>query len=85
MESIDLSNASFSISFHKDSNKFCSFENFLPVQQSTIKTVALIAITTSDRGQTPHLIDINEIHISDTSTSFTITNKLKTSNRILKP
>ena len=47
--------------------------------------MALIASTTSDRGQTLNLINIKKMHISDNGISFVITNKLKTTKRVLKP
>lgn len=51
----------------------------------TLKTVALIAISSSDRGQTLNLLDINKLHLSPNKLSFVITNRLKTTKRVLKP
>ena len=44
----------------------------LSLKQLTIKTLDLIAITTLDRGQTLHLMNIKKMYISDTV--FLITN-----------
>ena len=55
------------------------------LKQLTIKTLALIAITTSDRGQTLHSKNIKKMHISYNSISFIISNKLKNTKRVLKP
>ena len=57
----------------------------LSLKQLIIKTLALIVITTSDRSQTLHLMNIKKMHISDTSIPFTVTNKLKNINRVIKP
>ena len=57
----------------------------LSLKQLTMKTLALIAITTSERGQTLYLMNIKKMHISDNRFSFIMTNKLKTTKRALKP
>ena len=57
----------------------------LSLKQLTIKTLALIALSSSDRGQTLHMLDINKIHFSEKELSFIITSRLKTTRRILKP
>ena len=65
----------------------CAFRNpvyQLSLEQLSIKTLALIARRTSDRGQTLHIMNIKKMHISDNSISFIITKKLKTTKRVLK-
>ena len=57
----------------------------LSLKQLTIKTLASIAITTSDSGQTLHSINTKQMLMSDASISFFITNKLETTKRVLKP
>ena len=56
----------------------------LSLKRMTIKTLALIAITTSDRGQTLNLMNIKRVHISDTIISY-MPRKQKTINRVLRP
>ena len=58
--------------------------NLLSLEQLTIKTLALIA-KTSDRGQALHLMNIKKLYNADACISFIITNKLKTTNCVLKP
>ena len=65
--------------------KYNVFKNQLSLKQLTIKTLALIYIKTSDRGQTLMLMNKKKMHTSDESISFVITNKLKTTKRVLKP
>jgi hypothetical protein len=57
----------------------------LTLRQLTLKTAALLALTTSDRGQTIHLLNIENTAISDNGISFVIFDKLKTTRRVLKP
>ena len=57
----------------------------LSLKNLTLKTLALVALTTSDRAQTIQKLNVNNMHISDDLVSFIITDRLKTTGRILKP
>ena len=58
----------------------------LSLRDLTLKTIALLALTTSDRGQTLHKAHIdNMIFCDDNSVKFIIKEKLKTTRKILKP
>ena len=57
----------------------------ISLKKLTLKTLALIAISSSDRGQTLHLLNINKVHLSPNKLSFVITDRLKTTKRVLKP
>ena len=60
--------------------------NSLSLKQLTLKCVALLALTTSDRGQTIHKANIeNMIFGSDNSVQFVINERLKTTKKVLKP
>ena len=61
-------------------------ENSLSLKQLTLKTVALIALTSSDRGQTIHLAKTtNMILEEDNSIKFVIKDRTKTTRRTLRP
>ena len=49
----------------------------LSLKQLTLKTIALIALFSSDRGQTLDHLDINNVEITDRGISFIVTKKLK--------
>ena len=57
----------------------------LNLKQLTLKTLALLALSSSDRGQTLHAIDIEQTDIADNSIIFVINRRLKTTRRRLKP
>ena len=57
----------------------------LNLKQLTIKTVALLALATSDRGQTLNLLRIDKMHISDSKITFVVTDRLKNTRKSLKP
>jgi hypothetical protein len=57
----------------------------LNMKQLTLKTLALIALTSSDRGQTLHLMNIENTTISKEGISFIIDQRLKNTRRVLKP
>lgn len=57
----------------------------LSMKQLTLKTVSLIALTSADRGQTIHLMNIDNTVVSDNGISFVIFDKLKNTRRTLKP
>ena len=57
----------------------------LTLKQMTIKTASLIALSSSDRGQTLNLMSIDRMHIGESVISFVITERLKTTRRRLKP
>ena len=57
----------------------------LDLKSLTLKTIALLALTTSDRGQTLHLISTKNISISDSKLKFVINEKTKTTRKFLKP
>jgi len=71
-------------------NKLLEFlKSWYPIQnlslkQLTLKTVALIALSSSDRGQTIHLASINNMVISDEKIQFVIREKLKNTRKIIK-
>ena len=57
----------------------------LTLKQLTLKTVALLALSSSDRGQTLHALNIEKTEIVDNMVVFVVDTKLKTTNRVLKP
>ena len=57
----------------------------LSLKQLTLKTVALIALTSSDRGQTLHLINIEHCSITEHGISFIIFNRLKQHRKSITP
>lgn len=57
----------------------------LTLKQLTLKTLSLVALTSSDRGQTLKLMDMENIIKTDDSISFVIFDRLKHTRRVLKP
>ena len=57
----------------------------LSLKQLTLKTIALIALSSSDRGQTIHLASINNMEVSDNKIKFVIRERLKNTRKIIKP
>ena len=57
----------------------------LSLRQLTLKVLALISLTSSDRGQTLHLININYRTVNEDGISFVIFDQLKNSRRTVKP
>ena len=57
----------------------------LTLKQLTLKTIALIALSSSDRGQTLHLASINNMSVSEDKVEFIIRDRVKTTRRVLKP
>lgn len=57
----------------------------LTLKQLTLKTIALIALTSSDRGQTLHKATIHNMKISPNKIEFVIREKVKNTRKILKP
>ena len=57
----------------------------LDLRSLTLKVIALIALTSSDRGQTLHLISVKDMVISNDKIEFVIKKPTKTTRRILKP
>lgn len=57
----------------------------LTLKQLTLKTLALIALTSCDRGQTIHLMDIEKTTISNSGINFVIFEQLKHTRRVSKP
>ena len=57
----------------------------LPFRELTLKTVALIALTSSDRGQTLHLAKLSDMVIEPNGIKFVIKDRIKTTRRVLKP
>lgn len=57
----------------------------LSLKMLTLKTLGLIALSSSDRGQTIHSLDIENTHIDKDGISFLIYKRLKTSKRNFKP
>ena len=50
----------------------------LSMQQLTLKCVSLLALTSSDRAQTLHLLDVERVHISSQGLEFEVASLLKT-------
>lgn len=59
--------------------------NSLSLKQLTLKTLALIALSSSDRGQTLHLMNIEQTELTGDSVKFLIYDRLKTTNKVAKP
>lgn len=57
----------------------------LSLKYLTLKTLALVALTSSDRGQTIHLMDIENTALSEDGIQFVIFDRLKTTRRVIKP
>lgn len=57
----------------------------LSLKQLTLKTLTLVALSSSDRGQTIQLLDIDNTIISNEKISFVIFDRLKHTRRVLKP
>ena len=57
----------------------------LSLKNLTLKTLALIALSSSDRGQTLHLASVNSMSITSQSVDFIVKERTKTTRRILKP
>ena len=57
----------------------------LTLKQLTLKTVALVALSSSDRGQTLNFMRVDRMHASQESIKFVITERLKNTRRSLKP
>ena len=57
----------------------------LNLKDLTLKTLALVALTSSDRGQTIQKMDISNATISEDNISFVIFDTLKHTRRVLKP
>ena len=51
----------------------------------TLKVIALIALTSSDRGQTLHLASTKDMIVSDDKIEFIVRDKIKTTKKVLKP
>ena len=57
----------------------------LSLKQLTLKTIALVALTSSDRGQTLHLASIKNMVLSDNKIQFVIRDRVKGTRKTLKP
>ena len=57
----------------------------LSLKQLTLKTIALIALSSSDRGQTIHKASILDMEVSNNKIIFIIRDKLKNTRKFLKP
>ena len=57
----------------------------LSLKTLTLKTLALIALSSSDRGQTIHLMDISHMEVLDNNINFIILSRTKTTRRKIKP
>lgn len=57
----------------------------LDLKTLTLKTIALMALSSSDRGQTLHLASTKNIVVSKEKVEFVITDRTKTTRKILKP
>lgn len=59
--------------------------SILTLKQLTLKTLALVALSSSDRGQTIHAMNIEHTAMSEDGIQFIITNRLKHTRRVQKP
>jgi len=59
--------------------------NSLNLRQLTLKTLALIALSSSDRGQTLHALNIENTHLTAEGVEFVIFTPLKTTHIRRKP
>lgn len=57
----------------------------ISLKDLTFKTLALVALTSSDRGQTIHQMRVDQFTRTDNGLDFVIFNRLKTTRKILKP
>lgn len=57
----------------------------LSLKYLTLKTLSLVALTSSDRGQTIHLMNIENTTVTEDGISFIIFDKLKHTKKVLKP
>lgn len=57
----------------------------LSLKQLTLKTLALVALTSSDRGQTIHAMNIENTALNDDGIQFVIFDRLKHTRRVHKP
>ena len=57
----------------------------LSLKQLTLKTIALIAISSSDRGQTLHLASTGSMEIHPDKVIFIVRERVKNTRKILKP
>ena len=57
----------------------------LSLKQLTLKTIALIALTSSDRGQTIHLMKKGNMEIHENCLKFVIFDRIKTTRKKIKP
>ena len=57
----------------------------LSLEQLTYKTIALIAVSSSDRGQTLHMAKVDDIKVHSDRVEFVINEKTKGTRKILKP
>ena len=57
----------------------------LSLKQLTLKTIALIALSSSDRGQTLHLASISNMKVLENEIQFIITDRLKGTRKIQRP
>ena len=57
----------------------------LSLNDLTLKTLALIALTSSDRTQSLLLMDIDQMHKHDSGITFVIFNRLKHTRKVHKP
>ena len=57
----------------------------LSLKQLTLKAIVLIALSSSDRGQTLDLLDVNNVEITDSGISFIVTKKLKHHRKSINP
>lgn len=57
----------------------------LSLKELTLKTLALIALSSSDRGQTIEKININNVTITENKVTFVIFDRLKHTRKVNKP
>ena len=53
-------------------------QDALSLKQLTLKAVTLLALTSSDRAQTLHLLDVEKVHITPQGLEFEVSSLLKT-------
>ena len=72
-------------------NKVLDFlKNWYPIEDLslkdlTLKTIALVALTSSDRGQTLHLASVENMEVLPDKILFVIRERVKNTRKVLKP
>ena len=57
----------------------------LSLKNLSLRTIALLALTSSDRGQTLHLASLDNMVIEENSLKFVVKDRVKTTRKVLRP